>query len=183
MWQQDHEKSIIGEGISCAAPWPWNGLVHSMIFYWQCVTSTWLICSLQARVFSNVYLTSHRLSSFVHIHQAYTNSTNLNLMFGCSLIVPLQSYFTLWDHVEKCMTFGTEISIGHNHYSQRLRLSPSNISRDPVVPFLIWWRNQICDMNKLIQCQLQTQLSTVCWQNKLNFLFMYDFCYWNINRA
>ncbi len=32
LWQQNHEHSFIGKGIYFAAPWPWNCLVHSMIF-------------------------------------------------------------------------------------------------------------------------------------------------------
>ena len=31
-----NENSFIGQGISCAAPWPWNCFVHSMIFNWAC---------------------------------------------------------------------------------------------------------------------------------------------------
>ncbi len=36
---QNHENSLIGRGISFAAPWPWNCLVHSMIFYGECVAN------------------------------------------------------------------------------------------------------------------------------------------------
>ena len=38
LWQQN---SFIGPGISCAAPWPWNCLVHSMIFI-ESVVWQWL---------------------------------------------------------------------------------------------------------------------------------------------
>ncbi len=30
------DNSFIGQGFSCAAPWPWKCLVHSIIFYWEC---------------------------------------------------------------------------------------------------------------------------------------------------
>ncbi len=33
----DNDNSFIGQGIYFAAPWPWISLVHSMIFYWECI--------------------------------------------------------------------------------------------------------------------------------------------------
>ncbi len=32
------ENSVIEQGLYCAAPWPRNMLIHSMIFYWECET-------------------------------------------------------------------------------------------------------------------------------------------------